>query len=1831
MNFYEDFQSRKKRKQDKDKLYKEVMQYVPENASMIVRNEVDKAYGDKETYSKPKNFSVKDVPFQSKKSAQRYAEKQIRSGQAVGKLPIANRFDNANRFEKRFDKPTRPTEQTFRPLNPNNVYLNPKITPERMMRYGVRPQALPKNYTKPSSDIKGKFQRNVVNPFINSILETKINREWSKEDRRDKGEIAKLEKMKGKFYVPQSKGLFQTAVQGASGLGGQQLDQVRSAIPTALAFAGGALALGQAGPQIALPEEVATVPSAFTTGLKVGVAKSAYQSEKGASYREQIESGVDPKKASYISTGVGAVNAGLEFIQFDKLLKGFKFAKAMNDLPAMKQIGLEIAKRTGDIAKETGQEVLQEGVSIAGANIGKKMSGIELDSKEDVKNRLKDTAVSSALSFGLMGVPGTIGSINNIARTPIQSSTQTNVNPIVTERMTQNTIVPNESKKVSSDGFNMGSSANAQLLSKGATTPQIIQSNNQYNRPFEYETHIKPEEISNTIQNDKYVTQNVEKLSMDEQRISDFAQRLVKSDTAPKVQFIETNQPGINGYYENGTIFINRNSSNPIMNVFAHEFTHHLQESKMYNDFRNFTINHGLEYAYGHNDIAALIQEKQNQYANAGIELSVTDAENELMAEYVEKYLLSDEEAINELARRNESLFYRIYAHIRDSIKLITGSEEEQFLIEARRKYAKAIRNLATERTVDLRKYSIEQDENGNDYVLVNTDQEQFYTTNNVKKLKSIANEYYKNNIQGNVYVLDDKNYTTNAKSKKKYVGDINTLKNDIKRLKLRMLPELPNIIKVAQTINSDDDTKGKHNFSKDGWEYKKAIVRYEGNDYEVLLNVGKNDNTRTAYDINNIKKIETPLKHGTKDHVSIKGVSIGDNIPQEKSYVNNKMKKSFSFDTSQIKNRSFQNTVRVAPVIHKDFAQSIQNEIDNGTFAYEVIKDKDSLARVNHALQQNELDKHLYNLESKLNEGKHLTKDDIVMGQRLIQEYIKAGDSEKAMQAVTLTAEAGTQAGQMVQAMSMMRKLTPEGQLMALNRITQKLTNEYVKPGEQEITLSKERAKDIMMSDTPERLEQAVERAKENVYNQVPVAMMDKINAWRYLSMLGNPKTHIRNVLGNAVFYPTRMIKNQIARGLESAFIKGEKTKSFLTPKDKGLVELGKYDYSLNESIIKGESKYADSKMMYNRQIFNNKVLESIREFNFEWLEKEDNFFIKNVYANSFAGYLKANGIKLSDVVDSNGKIKNSIDIGNANISNPHGTGILDNARRYATIEAQKATYRDESAIANWLTRQFKANQNDTLSQARNKAIGRLVVEAVIPFKKTPINVLKRGVEYSPVGLMDSLTMGVKQLKAGEITGTDLCDRISEGLTGTTLVGLGYALAHFGVLKGRGDEEKEKEKAFSKFTGQQNYSVNIGNHSYTIDWVSPTALPLFVGVETFEELNRENDKKNFDIVNSLGTALDVIGNVSDPVFSMSMVQGLTRTMKSYSSNDGGFVFDFLSNAVSQYAGQYVPTAWGQFNRTKYATRYDTSSPRKGNAKVMQQTFNQIVSKVPFAPPHVLQPKVDVWGQEMLQEGDNWTKRLVQNMISPGYYSNTKRGTREEEIFRLYKKNGNTDVLPPRIDTVNEVTIDGETYTFNSKQRTQFLKTSGTYRKDLLDSLFSSQSYKKASDEEKEKMIYSVYDYANQKAKYEIAKEFGTSYEVEKWVKTADIVGAKDYLQYKGVVGSLHDDEKGKSYKLKALSELGLSDEKTIAILKADFDGKKKSYSALIENGISIDDYLTVEEVRKNMRVPLNRKGNPITKGPYSKKAQTFRYINSLDLEPYQKKILFEMYCDDKR
>ena len=122
------------------------------------------------------------------------------------------------------------------------------------------------------------------------------------------------------------------------------------------------------------------------------------------------------------------------------------------------------------------------------------------------------------------------------------------------------------------------------------------------------------------------------------------------------------------------------------------------------------------------------------------------------------------------------------------------------------------------------------------------------------------------------------------------------------------------------------------------------------------------------------------------------------------------------------------------------------------------------------------------------------------------------------------------------------------------------------------------------------------------------------------------------------------------------------------------------------------------------------------------------------------------------------------------------------------------------------------------------------MLIEGVLPFKKTPANILMRGVEYSPIGLMKGIA-DLYQVKKGNMSAAKAIDNISAGLTGTAIVGLGAFLAHLGALVVAPDEDDEVA-GYKKMLGAQNYALKIGDNTYTIDWMAPIALPLFVGAE---------------------------------------------------------------------------------------------------------------------------------------------------------------------------------------------------------------------------------------------------------------------------------------------------------------------------------------------------------------------------------------------------------------
>ncbi len=99
----------------------------------------------------------------------------------------------------------------------------------------------------------------------------------------------------------------------------------------AIAGAGAALLAGQAGPQIAVPEEILTVPGAASVGYKMGAASGQYMAsfrlEGGAAfdeflnYRDENGEKLDEDVARVAAMIVGGTNAGLELLSLRTMAK----------------------------------------------------------------------------------------------------------------------------------------------------------------------------------------------------------------------------------------------------------------------------------------------------------------------------------------------------------------------------------------------------------------------------------------------------------------------------------------------------------------------------------------------------------------------------------------------------------------------------------------------------------------------------------------------------------------------------------------------------------------------------------------------------------------------------------------------------------------------------------------------------------------------------------------------------------------------------------------------------------------------------------------------------------------------------------------------------------------------------------------------------------------------------------------------------------------------------------------------------------------------------------------------------------------------------------------------------------------------------------------------------------------------------------------------------------------------------------------------------------------------------------------------------------------------
>lgn len=659
-------------------------------------------------------------------------------------------------------------------------------------------------------------------------------------------------------------------------------------------------------------------------------------------------------------------------------------------------------------------------------------------------------------------------------------------------------------------------------------------------------------------------------------------------------------------------------------------------------------------------------------------------------------------------------------------------------------------------------------------------------------------------------------------------------------------------------------------------------------------------------------------------------------------------------------------------------------------------------------------------------------------------------GDAQGQVQIADIFNRQGTALAQALQARKIFYMMSPAAQVASIQKIANNLSQENGVT----VTAPQDTLDRLSQAKTMDEAQKIRNQIVKEMYQQLPANWKSRLNGLRYFAMLANPRTHIRNILGNTIMQGTAYARDEINAALERFFLpQEERTKSFKTKKE--YRDAAKALYTEFSSLFDGDTGKYNPEM--NRRSFNTQWLQKLADLNTNLLDKEDTIAMGSNFRHYLAGFLQARGWDVNNLTDAQ----------------------KQEAVQYAFTNAEKNVYHQASKLAEWLNKLGRDKDSSVFDK-----LGHRVIEGVLPFKKTPINILKTGVEYSPIGLINSLTRGLYQMNQyrqtnGQkgISTAQFLQNLSSGLTGSGLMGVGALMMANGLLR-VGFKDKDPEDEYARLTGSQEFSIELFGYSYTIDWTAPASIPLFMGAAMYKEI--ENRDEGLTWGNAFDVFMSTISATAEPMLNMTMLDGVNSTIQSvaYANATGSSVGDIIIQSLLNLSTQLVPTSLGAVARTIDPVRRKTYADKNLNIPTwLQYPWERVQNKLPGLS-QLNMPYVNAWGEE--DREDNLLMRIFENFLSPGYVSRTEADSVETELRDISVRTG-TNLIPdlPK----QNFSANGEKINLTAEQYEQYVKTRGSLMHTELERLFATDEYRAMSLGAQASCIEDIQKWADERGK----------------------------------------------------------------------------------------------------------------------------------------------------
>ena len=947
----------------------------------------------------------------------------------------------------------------------------------------------------------------------------------------------------------------------------------------------------------------------------------------------------------------------------------------------------------------------------------------------------------------------------------------------------------------------------------------------------------------------------------------------------------------------------------------------------------------------------------------------------------------------------------------------------------------------------------------------------------------------------------------------------------------------------------------------------------------EYLATRIKKKGTRTT--LGSLKETEQVQEKAPAKKKTMNPVQIAQLTPEQAS-TTPKLKKT-SLTTGDKESSFFKNVTETTKSISQEARDFLRQ--DENIKYYKGISNEQSLGEAYDRLQKGGASETMnwFNKKEKFNAS------DVAEGWILLKQYEEAGDYNSMAEVAKKMRDIGTEGGQVIQAFNILSRLTPEGMVKyaqtelseAYNNMIKNQTKDWIDSNKNRFELTPNETQYIVetmkkVGQMEDGYDKKVELAKiqQMLNDKLPPNAGDKIKSWLRISMLFNPKTQVRNVAGNALIMPVNDVADVVATLADKAISK------FTGKRTTGMTNLAAKLEGLKRGAYEATNDY--------RLGINTKNIDGNR---FE-IGKGKSFSEKNIVGRALnrteamLNYVMDAGDRIFSEAAFENSIQNQMKLNNT-------TEVTQEMIDIATQEALQRTWNDNNNYTRAVLN-IRANLNN-LANFKGYGLG----DVLIPFAKTPANLTKAIVDYSPAGLVNTLTSGIelkRSLSNGQYDAKlqhKFVQNLGKATAGTMLYILGYALANARIISGKSDDDKDTANFLKNTLGINSYSIKIGDKSFTYDWAQPLAAPLSIMANI---KNRQD--KGVALLEGITGSLDTAGSI---LLEQSFLQSINDVL----SDNKGVVSGLLNESL-ELPARAIPTFSKQIADMVDGTQRQTfvyDNPLKSAA-------NNLIVKIPGASK-TLAPVVDTMGREIQKYGGK--NNLFNVFLNPANVSTENISTAAQEIYDVYKTTGDKTIMP----RVAPYYIDskGNRINLTPEERAEYQKTSGEIIEKSINNMTKNPKYVNAPDTEKADMLNNIINYSYNIAKKEvlgldIADTYKKAYEYSK------IGNVEDYYIFKNSVVDTNAATKRQSM-LNYFTSSKLSQKQKGFLYKTYFDSD--DIDTMLETKIDVENYIRYS--MQDIQADKDSNGKSISG---TRKNKVIEYVNSLDLSVPQKAILIK-------